>query len=146
MCYDDNARPPVPPISGGAADGQDIVLTAPDGNRFSAYIAYSAQTDGPQVLIYPDIRGLHQFYKELALRFAEVGIRALAIDYFGRTAGLTSRAEPFAASPVMGKRGHAHAPLPGRSDAGHFHFFTQFAPEDIFRFEGVLAPNMGCIL
>jgi len=95
MCYDDNARPPIPPISGGAADGQDIVLTAQDGNRFSAYIAYSAQVDGAQVLIYPDIRGLHQFYKELALRFAEVGIRALAIDYFGRTAGLTSRAEPF---------------------------------------------------
>lgn len=95
MCYDDNARPPIPPVSGGAADGQDIVLTASDGNRFSAYIAYAAQADGPQVLIYPDIRGLHQFYKELALRFAEVGVRALAIDYFGRTAGLTSRAEPF---------------------------------------------------
>ncbi len=95
MCYDDNARPPLPPVSGGAGDGHDIVLTAADGNQFSAYIAYSSQAEGAQVLIYPDIRGLHQFYKELALRFAEAGIRALAIDYFGRTAGLTSRAEPF---------------------------------------------------
>lgn len=95
MCYDDNARVPLPPVSGGSGDGHDIVLTAVDGNKFSAYIAYSSQADGAQVLIYPDIRGLHQFYKELALRFAEAGIRALAIDYFGRTAGLTSRAEPF---------------------------------------------------
>jgi carboxymethylenebutenolidase len=95
MCYDDHARPPYPPISGGAADGNDLVLTAADGNQFSAYIAYASQPRGAQVLIYPDIRGLHQFYKDLALRFAEIGIRALAIDYFGRTAGLTSRAEPF---------------------------------------------------
>jgi carboxymethylenebutenolidase len=99
MCYDDGARVPPLPISGGASDGHDLVLTASDGNQFSAYIAYSAQPDGPQVLIYPDIRGLHQFYKDLALRFAEAGIRALAIDYFGRTAGLTSRAEPFDFQP-----------------------------------------------
>lgn len=99
MCYDLDARPPIPPISGGAADGEDIILTAQDGNRFAAYIAYSAQPDGPQVLIFPDVRGLHQFYKELALRFAEVGIRALAIDYFGRTAGAGPRDETFDYSP-----------------------------------------------
>jgi carboxymethylenebutenolidase len=99
MCYEPDARPPYPPISGGAADGQDIVLTASDGTQFAAYIAYAAQPSGPQVLIYPDVRGLHQFYKELALRFAEVGIRALAIDYFGRTAGLTPRDESFEYMP-----------------------------------------------
>ncbi len=95
MCYDSNARPPYPPISGGAADGKDIVLTAQDGNQFAAYIAYAAQPDGPQIVIYPDVRGLHQFYKELALRFAEVGVRAVAIDYFGRSAGLTPRDDSF---------------------------------------------------
>jgi carboxymethylenebutenolidase len=99
MCYDANARPPYPPISGGAADGQDIVLTAQDGNQIAAYIAYAAQPAGPQVIIYPDVRGLHQFYKELALRFAEVGVRALAIDYFGRTAGLTQRDDSFEYMP-----------------------------------------------
>ena len=99
MCYDLDARPPIPPISGGAADGHDIVLTAQDGNRFAAYIADSAQTTGPQVVIFPDVRGLHQFYKELALRFAEVGVRALAIDYFGRTADLSPRDETFEWGP-----------------------------------------------
>lgn len=99
MCYDDQAQPPYPPIQGGSTDAQDIVLTASDGNRFAAYIAYATQPDGPQVIIFPDVRGLHQFYKELALRFAEIGVRALAFDYFGRTAGLTSRAEPFEYMP-----------------------------------------------
>jgi len=95
MCYDDNARPPMPPGNGGTAQGEDVVLMAADGNRFAAYIAHPSNPNGSQVLIYPDVRGLHQFYKELALRFAEVGVAAIAMDYFGRTAGLTSRDEPF---------------------------------------------------
>ncbi len=99
MCYDSNARPPIEPISGGSADAEDIVLTAKDGNRFAAYMAYSAKPSSAQVLIYPDVRGLHQFYKELAQRFAENGIPALAIDYFGRTAGLTPRDDSFEFRP-----------------------------------------------
>ncbi len=103
MCYDDNARPPYPPIAGGAANGEEIILTASDGNRFAGYLAYPTQPVQANVLIYPDIRGLHQFYKELALRFAEIGIRALAIDYFGRTAGLTARDESFEWQPHVEK-------------------------------------------
>ncbi len=92
MCYDDNARPPVPPGGAtGTAHGSDLVVTASDGNRFAAYLAMPAAAATAQVVIFPDVRGLHQFYKELALRFAEVGIAAIAMDYFGRTAGLTSR-------------------------------------------------------
>lgn len=95
MCYDDNARPPIPPGANGHAQGEDLVLTAADGNRFSAYLTRPSQPKGAQILIYPDVRGLHQFYKELALRFAEVGITALGMDYFGRTAGLTARNDEF---------------------------------------------------
>jgi dienelactone hydrolase len=36
-----------------------------------------------------------RFYEELALRFAERGIRAVAIDYFGRTAGAGRRGDDF---------------------------------------------------
>jgi carboxymethylenebutenolidase len=99
MCYDDNARPPIPEGPAGEASGEDLVLTAADGNRFSAFIARPVGTARATILIYPDIRGLHQFYKELALRFAEQGIAALAIDYFGRTAGLTARDESFEFRP-----------------------------------------------
>jgi carboxymethylenebutenolidase len=89
----------MPPSNGGTSHGEDVVLTAADGNRFAAYVAHPSQPNGSQVLIYPDVRGLHQFYKELALRFAEVGITAIAMDYFGRTAGLTSRDESFEFMP-----------------------------------------------
>jgi len=95
MCYDDLARPPLPPGVGGGSNGEDILLTAADGNRFSAYIARAAQPTGAQILIYPDVRGLHQFYRELALRFADVGVTALAMDYFGRTAGTGPRDDKF---------------------------------------------------
>ena len=103
MCYDDNARPPIPPGAGGTAQGEDIVLTAADENRFAAYAAQPGSPTGAQILIFPDVRGLHQFYKELALRFAEVGVSALAIDYFGRTAGLTSRDDSFDFMPHVQK-------------------------------------------
>ncbi len=95
MCYDDNARPPVPPGTGGTATGKELVLTASDGTQFAAYVAGAENAGGAQIIILPDVRGLHQFYKELALRFAEIGFSALAIDYFGRTAGLTPRNDTF---------------------------------------------------
>lgn len=99
MCYDDNARPPMPEGATGQASGADLVLTAADGNRFAAFLASPAASAQARVLIYPDIRGLHQFYKELALRFAETGVAAIAMDYFGRTAGLTGRDESFQWQP-----------------------------------------------
>ncbi|HEY4387230.1 MAG TPA: dienelactone hydrolase family protein [Ktedonobacteraceae bacterium] len=99
MCYDDKAQPPIPPGVNGKAHGEEIVLTAQDGNRFAAYIAQPDQPATAQILIYPDAYGLRQFYKDLALRFAEVGIRALVLDYFGRTAGLAARDESFEYMP-----------------------------------------------
>src|SRR5215467_5459237 len=103
MCYDDNARPPLPPGESSSAYGEDVILTAADGNRFAAYSAIPANPRSAQVLIYPDVRGLHRFYKELALRFAEVGFPALALDYFGRTAGISSREESFEYMPHVQK-------------------------------------------
>lgn len=99
MCYDDNALPPLAPGEQGGARGEELVLTAADGNRFAAYAGHPAHPTGAQIIIYPDVRGLHQFYKDLALRFAGVGITAVAIDYFGRTAGLTTRDDSFEYMP-----------------------------------------------
>jgi carboxymethylenebutenolidase len=99
MCYSDEARPPAPPGASGAAKGEQIVLTASDGNKFHAYLALPEGHTHSAVVIYPDVRGLHQFYRELALRFAEVGVAAIAVDYFGRTAGLTGREEGFEYMP-----------------------------------------------
>ncbi len=95
MCYDPSARPPDPPESRGEAAGQDLMLTAQDGNKFAAFESTPQNPRSAQVVILPDVRGLHDFYKHLAMRFAEVGIRALAVDYFGRTAGIGPRDDAF---------------------------------------------------
>jgi carboxymethylenebutenolidase len=101
MCYDSNARPPLPPVAGGSgAQGSDLQLTGADGNRFAAYAATAGTgAGGPGMVILPDVRGLHRFYKELAVRFAEAGIHATALDYFGRTAGIGPRDEGFEYMP-----------------------------------------------
>jgi carboxymethylenebutenolidase len=95
MCFDHDSRPPIAPIKGGALASRELTLTADDGNRFSAFEARAANPSGAAVLILPDVRGLHAYYEDLALRLAENGIDALAIDYFGRTAGLGSRDSSF---------------------------------------------------
>jgi carboxymethylenebutenolidase len=101
MCYDPNARPPLPPISGGAGVGQgrDVVLTAADGNRLAAHSVTTEKPGGPGMVILPDVRGLHAFYEDLAARFAEAGIHATAFDYFGRTAGVRKRDDDFEFMP-----------------------------------------------
>src|SRR5439155_793442 len=73
MCYETSARPPLPPIAGGAgaAEGRELILTSADGTRFSAYTATVEQPGGPGMVILPDVRGLHAFYQDLAVRFAE---------------------------------------------------------------------------
>ncbi|MDQ6692332.1 MAG: dienelactone hydrolase family protein [Candidatus Dormibacteraeota bacterium] len=96
MCYSDDARPPLPPVIGGAAaDHGDITLSAADGNRLLAHYARAASPNGAGMVILPDVRGLHLFYKELAQRFAEAGFEAIALDYFGRTATNPNRDEGF---------------------------------------------------
>jgi carboxymethylenebutenolidase len=99
MCFDHDSRPPIAPIAGGALDGHLVTLTAADGNRLAAFHARAAGPGGAGVVILPDVRGLHPYYEELALRFAEHGIDALAIDWFGRTAGVARREAGFAYMP-----------------------------------------------
>jgi carboxymethylenebutenolidase len=95
MCFEHDSLPPIPAIEGGAVAHEDLVLEAADGNRFAAFAAHPEQPGAKGVVILPDVRGLYRFYEELALRFAERGIVAVAIDYFGRTAGVGKRGEDF---------------------------------------------------
>ena len=97
MCHETTARPPLSPIGGGAgaASSGELILEAPDGNRLRAFAATAIDPEAPGVVILPDVRGLHPFYEQLALRFAEVGVHATAIDYFGRTVGTNERDDEF---------------------------------------------------
>jgi carboxymethylenebutenolidase len=102
MCFDADSRPPIRPIAGGALDSARITLESEDGASFRAFQARAAAPSGRGILILPDVRGLHPYFEELALRFAEHGIDAVAIDYFGRTAGLGDRGAGFEYAPHVG--------------------------------------------
>lgn len=93
MCFDPDSTPPIDE-NGAAVSTDHLVLEASDGNRFAAF---RATPDAPSaaVVILPDVRGLFRFYEELAIRFAEAGHDAIAIDYFGRTAGVGTRDADF---------------------------------------------------
>jgi carboxymethylenebutenolidase len=101
MCFDHDSHPPIPPIAGGALDSSLVTLKASDGNELSAFLARAADPSGAGIVILPDVRGLHAYYEELALRFAERGIDAIAFDWFGRTAGLGRREEGFDYMPEV---------------------------------------------
>lgn len=95
MCHDTDASPPLPPVSGGAGSGKLITLKSADGTEFAAFAATSDQPNAAGMVVIPDVRGLHGFYQELALRFAEAGVHSVAIDFFGRTAGVGTRDDGF---------------------------------------------------
>jgi carboxymethylenebutenolidase len=98
MCFAyDASPPPLPPdlIAAGGAAAERLELTSADGTRFAGALAESPAGGDTGVVIFPDVRGLYRFYVELAERFAEAGHHAIAIDYFGRTAGVHERSEDF---------------------------------------------------
>ena len=101
MCVDNDSRPPIKPIAGGSANTRDLHLTASDGARVMAHAARAASPSGAGMVVIPDVRGLHQYYKDLADRFSEVGIDAVAIDLFARTAPSEDRGESFDFMPQV---------------------------------------------
>ena len=99
MCHSDESSPPSAAGAVAAGAHGETVLQASDGNRFAAYTARAVHSNGRGVVIMPDVRGLFGFYRDLAVRFAEIGVDAVAIDYFGRTAGIGDRSEAFEFRP-----------------------------------------------
>jgi carboxymethylenebutenolidase len=98
MCFDSDSAPP--PLgdahhSCAAIDRAGIKLRSADGTLFAGFIARPASASGVGIVVLPDMRGLFGFYELLAVRLAEAGHTALAIDYFGRTAGSDSRGPGF---------------------------------------------------
>src|SRR5437667_473652 len=95
MCVANDSHPPIAPIAGGSAGGHDLRLTSADGTKFMAYAARAANPTSAGMVVIPDVRGLHPYYKELADRFAEIGVDAVAIDFFARTAPSDDRGDSF---------------------------------------------------
>jgi carboxymethylenebutenolidase len=114
VCFDSDSSPPIPVIRGAAVSHEDVVLEASDGNRLAAFAAHPEEPSAAGVVILPDVRGLYRFYEELALRFAERGIDAVAFDYFGRTAGVEKRGDEFEYMPHVEQT----TPVGAQADTG----------------------------
>jgi len=104
MCVSGNSQlPPISTPHRNQVHAAPLDLTSADGASFAAFLARpEAQPESPSaigVVVLPDNRGLSGFYEALALRLAEHGLSALAIDYFGRTAGVSRNRGP--EFPVM---------------------------------------------
>ena len=95
MCVPHDAHPPITALPGSVAAAGPLLLTAADGNEFCAYAASAADAEPAGIVVLPDVRGIFPFYEELAMRFAERGVDAVTIDYFGRTAGTDTRDADF---------------------------------------------------
>ncbi len=87
MCSDPDSHPPIEPAGHSSASGREIGLIVGDGSRCTAYQADASRPTGVGMIVLPDYNGLTGFYRELALRFAEDGVDAVAIDYYDRSAG-----------------------------------------------------------
>jgi carboxymethylenebutenolidase len=76
------------------ADRERLTLAGPD-HAFAATFARTSAPGAPGTVVLPDVRGLHPYYEALAEAFADAGVHALAIDFYGRTAGAEHRDGPF---------------------------------------------------
>jgi carboxymethylenebutenolidase len=95
MCFTSDQHPPEPPRSSQVGEHGPLVLTAADGNHFSAFEAVPVTRRGASLVLLPDIRGMHAFYTDLALCFAQAGVDTVALDPYGRSAGLSAREDDF---------------------------------------------------
>ncbi|MFD7658748.1 dienelactone hydrolase family protein [Actinosynnema sp. NPDC059797] len=96
MCHADESRPPAAPDATGAvASAGPLRLTSADGARFAAYQALPDRPTGAGVVVLPDVRGAHEFYRDLARGFAEAGVTAVVLDYYGRVAADDERGPDF---------------------------------------------------
>lgn len=102
MCFDHDSEPPIP-AGDREVVGRDLTLSAADGNELMAFEARGSEPSQTGVVVLPDVRGLYQFYKDLAVRLAQAGHDAIAIDYFGRTTTEPERSNDWDFGPHVAK-------------------------------------------
>jgi len=99
MCFSSDQHPPLPPRTSDVGEHGPTVLTAADGTRLAAFDAVPVTRRGASLVLLPDIRGMHPYYTDLAIAFAQAGIDTVAIDPYARTARLSDRGAGFVFRP-----------------------------------------------
>ena len=95
MCFADGQLAPAAPGAGEAGANRALTLTAADGAMVMAHECRAVTPSRIGVVVLPDVRGLHAYYRDLTVRLAELGWEAVAVDYFARTAPDDDRSEAF---------------------------------------------------
>ena len=103
MCFADGSLAPSAPGAGTAGEQRALTLTAADGNVLMAHECRAATPSRVGVVVMPDVRGLHAYYRDLTVRLAELGWEAVTIDYFGRTVEGEDRSDGFDFMPEVQK-------------------------------------------
>jgi carboxymethylenebutenolidase len=97
VCYSTDSAPPIDSGPAHTVITEPLTLTSADGTRFAAFAA-RPDGDAPEprtgVVVLPDVRGLAPFYTQLCERLAVHGHPAVAVDWYGRTAGTDVHARP----------------------------------------------------
>lgn len=112
MCHAPDALPAISRGPHKVTHANQFVLESSGGARSAAYAAWSSGGCRAGVVVLPDQRGLSGFYVALVTRLAEYGFSAVAIDYFGRTAGVRNPADstfPFMEHLVRTRRENIQA-------------------------------------
>jgi carboxymethylenebutenolidase len=117
VCFEASDRPPLPPRTGHLGSSERLTLRAEDGTEVAARLATTDEPASPGVVLLPDVRGLHPYYEDLAERFADAGVHALAIDHYSRTAGTGWRDADFDNQPHRGQVADAHSRMDVRAAA-----------------------------
>lgn len=100
MCFSDGSLAPAAPFATvEAGEQRALTLTAADGNVLMAHETRAATASTVGIVVLPDVRGLHAYYRDLTVRLAECGWEAIAFDYFGRTAPDEDRSDAFEFMP-----------------------------------------------
>lgn len=95
MCFADGSLAPQAPQAATAGANRALTLTSSDGTTLMAHECRTAAPSRTGVVVLPDVRGLHAYYRDLTVRLAEAGWEAVAIDYFARTAPDEDRSDAF---------------------------------------------------
>lgn len=99
MCFADGSLAPAAPDAVPAGASRALTLTSADGTTVLAHETRAAAPSRTGVVVLPDVRGLHAYYRELTVRLAECGWESVAIDYFARTAPDDDRSDAFEFRP-----------------------------------------------
>ena len=85
MATSDSNPSPTPAPAGLAIVERAVTIVTPDGTA-DAFFAYPAKGRHAAVLVWPDILGLRDSFKDMARRLARAGYTALVVNHYYRSA------------------------------------------------------------